>query len=117
MPVSTFRDLVAWQEAMQLVEDVYAPSATLPREERFGLATQMKRAVVSIPSNIAEGARRRRRLTFRYHLEVALGSQGEVEVQLEIAHRLGFIDEARFREASERAETVGRLLTRLIESI
>src|SRR5689334_6797290 len=66
MPVPTFRDLLAWQEALKLVRDVYALSAVLPREERFGLAAQMKRAVVSIPSNIAEGARRRRRLTFRY---------------------------------------------------
>ncbi len=102
---------------MRLVREVYALSAILPREERFGLATQMKRAVVSIPSNIAEGARRKRRLTFRYHLDVALGSQAEVEVQLEIAHRLGFIDDTRFRATRERAERVGRLLTRLIESV
>ena len=102
---------------MQLVRDVYELSATLPQGERFGLAAQMKRAVVSVPSNIAEGARRRRRLPFRNHLEIALGSQGELEVQLELARQLGFIDDARYREVRQRAEAVGKLLSKLLDSL
>jgi four helix bundle protein len=121
MPVSSFRDLVVWQESMQLVREVYELSARLPRDERFGLSSQLRRAAVSIPSNIAEGARRRRRLTFRYHVEVALGSQAEIEVQIEIARQLGFIDEARHDALNEadppRAETVGRMLSRLLDSL
>ena len=97
MAYLTFRDLLVWQQSMLLVREVYALSATLPLDERFGLSAQLKRAVVSIPSNIAEGARRRRPLTFKYHLEVALGSQAEIDVQLEIAKDLGFIDEAAHR--------------------
>jgi len=117
MPTYTFRDLLAWQESMRLVQQVYSVCATLPRDERFGLGAQLKRAAVSIPSNIGEGARRCRRLTFRYHLEVALGSQAEVEVQVEIARRLGFIDEATHQQVLERVEVVGRLLNRLIDSL
>jgi four helix bundle protein len=117
MAVQTFKDLVAWQESMHLVEEVYAVCTTLPKSERFGLEAQIKRAVVSIPSNIGEGARRRRRLTFRYHLEVALGSQAEVEVQVEIARRVGFVDEATYRRIQERIERVGRLLNGLIDSL
>jgi len=113
----TFRDLLVWQESMCLVQEVYAVCATLPRDERFGLGAQLKRAAVSIPSNIGEGARRRRRLTFRYHLEVALGSQAEIEIQVEIARRLGCVDEATHRQVQERVETVGRLLNGLIDSL
>jgi len=102
---------------MSLVQEVYAVCATLPRDERFGLGAQLKRAAVSIPSNIGEGARRRRRLVFRYHLEVALGSQAEVEVQIEIARRLGFIDAVQHTKVQEQAETVGRLLNGLIDSL
>ena len=102
---------------MELVREVYELSATLPLDERFGLSAQLKRAAVSIPSNIAEGSRRRSRLTFRYHLEVALGSQGEIEVQLEIARRLGFVDETRYRAVLRRAEYVRRLLAKLADTL
>jgi four helix bundle protein len=102
---------------MELVRDVYDLSATLPPDERFGLAAQLKRAAVSIPSNIAEGSRRQSRLSFRYHLQVALGSQAEIEVQLEIARRLGFVDESRHSVVLRRTEYVRRLLTRLIDTL
>jgi four helix bundle protein len=73
----SFRDLEVWRESMQLVEEIYRLTAGFPSEERFGLASQLRRAAVSIPSNIGEGARRKRRRPFLYHLEIALGSQGE----------------------------------------
>jgi four helix bundle protein len=114
---STFRNLVAWQQSMELVREVYEVSATLPPDERFGLAAQLKRAAVSISSNIAEGSQRQRRLTFRYHLEVALGSQAEIEVQLEIARRLGFLPEARHREVQRRVDYIGRLLRKLLNTL
>jgi four helix bundle protein len=88
---SSFRDLKVWRDAMTLVEEVYSVSGRFPRTERFGLTSQIRRAAVSIPSNIGEGKRRKRQRAFLHHLDIALGSQGELEVQLEIAQRLGFV--------------------------
>jgi four helix bundle protein len=85
---NSFRDLDVWQESMRLVEDVYRVTAAFPREEKYGLTSQLRSAAVSIPSNIAEGSRRKRIKTYLFHLEVALGSQGEIDVQVEIAERL-----------------------------
>jgi len=76
MPVkSSFRDLHVWQEAMLLVEDVYRLSRRFPPDEKFGLTSQLRRAAVSIPSNIGEGGRRQRRKANLNHLDIALGSQ------------------------------------------
>ena len=89
MPQShAFRNLTVWQLSMDLVERIYASTKRFPADERFGLTSQVRRAAVSIPSNIGEGARRKRQKVYRHHLEVALGSQAEVEVQLELAYRL-----------------------------
>src|SRR5213592_3680915 len=88
---SSFRNLDVWQEAMLLVEDIYRVSRSFPPDERFGLTSQIRRAAVSIPSNIGEGGRRKRRKAHLNHLDIALGSQGEVDVQLEIARRLAYI--------------------------
>ena len=117
MARSTFRDLVVWQQSMHLVKEVYALCATLPADERFGLSSQLKRAAISVASNIGEGARRRRRLTFRSHVEVALGSQAEIEVQVEIARMLEFIDDARHQAMQRRIDVVGRLLNKLLDSL
>ena len=102
---------------MTLVEDVYRITSRFPADERYGLTAQVRRASVSIPSNIGEGKRRKRQRAFLYHLDIALGSQGEVEVQLEIAYRLGLISEKDFRRLSASAAEVGRMLNGLIESM
>ena len=112
---SSFRDLDVWRESMTLVEEIYAVSRTFPPDERFGLTAQLRRAAVSIPSNIGEGARRKRRKAFLYHLDVALGSQGEVDVQVELAGRLGYCTVS--VEIRERIARVGRMLNGLIESL
>ena len=117
VPAQTFRDLVVWQQSMHLVSEVYEVCATFPTEERFVLAAQLKRAAISVASNIGEGARRKRRRVFRYHLEVALGSQAEIEVQAEIARQMGFIDETRYGNLRRRIDLVGRLLNRLLDSL
>ena len=114
---SSFRDLKVWQEAMTLVEEVYAISRNFPAEERYGLVSQVRRAAVSIPSNIAEGWRRKRRKPYVYHLEIALGSQGEVEVQMELAHRLGFCAADDHDRVQQRIERIGRMLNRLIAAV
>ena len=114
---SSFRDLKVWRDAMILVEEVYKLSARFPGTERFGLTSQIRRAAVSIPSNIGEGKRRKRQRAFLNHLDIALGSQGELEVQLELAQRLGFISREDVDPVMNRVAEVGRMLNGLIESL
>ena len=117
MPSSrSFRDLDVWRESMSLVEDVYSITRGFPRDERFGLTSQLRRAAVSIPSNIGEGVRRRCRGDLRYFLRVALGSQGELEVQLEIASRLKYCSDAEYQRLMNRTTAVGRMLSGLLAS-
>jgi len=118
MPSTTsFRDLEVWQESMTLVEEIYELSKSFPREELFGLTSQLRKAAVSIPSNIGEGARRKRRRVTLNHYDIALGSQGEVEVQLEVAKRLGFCSSSDYARLQERVERVGKMLNGLITSV
>jgi len=102
---------------MTLVQEIYSATASFPRYEQFGLTSQLRRASVSIPSNIGEGKRRKRQLVFLNHLEIALGSQAEVEVQLEIAKRVGFLAATDYQRVQAIVEEVGRMLNGLIASI
>ena len=118
MPTNdAFRNLVVWQRSMTLVEEIYNITASFPRSEQFGLTAQIRRASVSIPSNIGEGKRRKKQQVFLNHLDIALGSQGEVEVQLEIAKRVGFIASSDYERLQETVEEVGRMLNCLIASM
>ena len=114
---SSFRNLKVWQFAMTLVEDVYHVTSTFPAQERFGLTSQLRRAAVSVPSNIGEGKRRKREKALANHLDIALGSQGELELQLEIAKRVGFLKEADHNRLQRQTEEVGRMLNGLLTSI
>ena len=102
---------------MLLVEDVYRLSRSFPADERFGLTAQLRRAAVSIPSNIGEGGRRKRRKAHLNYLDIALGSQGEVDVQLEVARRLAFITESEHQKIAARVDRIGRMLNGLISSL
>jgi len=113
----SFRGLKVWQRAMDLVEEIYRTTTGFPKDERFGLTAQLRRAAVSIASNIGEGKRRKRQRAFLYHLDVALGSQGEVDVQTEIARRVGFIDARTQRRLQLQIDEVGRMLNGLITSM
>lgn len=86
--MQTFRDLIVWQKSVELAKQVYILTQQFPPGERFGLASQMQRAAVSIPSNIAEGKLRGSPKEFTYFLRIAFGSGGELETQIEIAKRL-----------------------------
>jgi len=114
---SSFRGLKVWQRSMTLVEEIYSATSSFPRHEQFGLTSQIRRASVSIPANIAEGKRRKRQLVYLNHLDVALGSQGEVEVQLEIAKRVGFLASHDYDRIQAIVEEVGRMLNGLIASV
>ena len=115
MPAQSYRELRVWRESMALTLDVYQICGAFTNDERFVLTAQLTRAAISLPSNIAEGARRRRLRPFVLHLEMALGSQAEVEVQLELAKLLGFIASADYERLQERADKIARMLNRLID--
>lgn len=91
MGIKSFRDLRVWQAGMDLVEAIYRISQGFPNHEQYGLTSQMRRAAVSIPSNIAEGHARQYTKEYLYHLSVAQASLAELETQLEISARLGYI--------------------------
>ena len=109
------RELVVWQEAISLVQDVYAATASFPREEIYALTSQMQRAAVSVPSNIAEGAARRTRAELTQFIGVAQGSLSELDTQAEIAVRLGYL--APDHEVFVRMDRVFSLLLGLARSI
>ena len=117
MAVLTFRDLVAWQRSMDLVVDVYNLTRQFPREELYGLTGQLRRAAVSVPSNIAEGQGRGVGNEFRHHLRIGQGSLQEAETQLLIAERLDFVKKDQLLPIMARADEVGRLIRGLHQSI
>ena len=113
----SFRGVKVWREAMTLVEEASKASARFPADERFGLTAQLRRAAVSVPSNIGEGKRRKHERAYLHHLDIALRSRGEVEVQLELALRLGVLPEPQYRKIQSRVEAVGKMLNALIEAL
>lgn len=115
--VSSYRDLVVWQRAMALVSAVYKLTRSFPEPERFGLTSQVRRAAVSIPSNIAEGQGRLATKEFRQFLGVARGSLKEVETQLLIGVDLGYASEEEITACLDLANEVGRMLNALIKAL
>lgn len=110
---NTFRDLKVWNLAMDLSVLVYALTADFPKQETYGLSSQMRRASVSIASNIAEGKARSSRRDFRQFVTIAIGSNWELQTQLALARRLRFIDPARITEAETLCHEVARMLNGL----
>ena len=115
--VSTYRDLKVWQKSMTLVKDIYEATKDFPPEEKFGLVSQMNRASVSIPSNIAEGFGRRSNKEFKRYLNISSGSLYELQTQIELVQMLKFIEQDKFMELYESSREVERMLTALIRSI
>jgi four helix bundle protein len=108
------RDLIAWQEAMNLAEGIYQQTEDFPKRETYGLAAQIRRAAVSIPSNIAEGAARNSSRELFHYLGIAIGSLAELETQVELAARLGYI--SKDPAALIQVRRVGRLVNALRNS-
>ena len=103
--------LEAWQQAMRLVKAIYGQTQSFPKEEMYGLTQQMRRAAVSIPSNIAEGAARHGAREYAHFISIARGSLSEIETQLQIAQMLGYCNES--ESLNENLDQLGRLLTGL----
>ena len=111
-----YRELIVWQKSMALADEVYALARLLPKEEQFGLSSQLRRAAVSVPSNIAEGHGRQTEKDFKQFLSIAKGSVYEIETQLMICLRQGFVTENQAEAARSLCDEVGKMLTRLISS-
>ena len=108
------KDLILWQKAMVLAKDVHRLTTELPRHELFGLSSQLRRAAVSIPSNVAEGAARRTTREFMSFLHIARGSFAELETQLHLAVSIGYLTDAALAPVLGRLDEVGRLLNAVI---
>lgn len=115
--IRSYRDLLVWQEAMVLAELTYALSASLPGDERFELSAQMRRAAVSIPSNIAEGYARDSKAAYAQYLKIARGSLRELETQVLLSGRLKLAESTRSEPVLAQCDRVGRLLHGLIRSL
>ncbi len=116
-PIRSYRDLEVWQLSIELVEEIYKLAKVFPDDEKFALTSQIRRAVVSVPSNIAEGCGRNTRKEDLRHLSIANGSLREVETQLIIAGRVGYLSPDNAEHARSLLQSVGRLLTALRKSL
>ena len=113
----SYRDLVAWQKSMKLAKLIYKATASFPSDERFGLTAQMRRAAVSIPSNIAEGQARFSKREFQHFLRNAKGSLAELETQITLAAELEFLKAEAAKELLRVCDEIGRILAGLLASL
>jgi four helix bundle protein len=116
MAINSYEDLLVWQLAMRLSTEVSNAASRLPSREQYGLASQLRRAAASIPSNIAEGSVRPTR-AYINHLSIALGSEAELKTQLRLAVRMNYMTEAELEPLLALTGEVGRMLRGLIKSL
>ncbi len=114
---SSYRDLIAWQKSIELVPAIYQLTKTFPHDELYGLTTQLRRAAVSVPSNIAEGQGRKSNGEFRHFLYTAVGSLMEIETQLIIAGKLGYARQPAVEDLLSSTAELGRILNGLIAAV
>jgi four helix bundle protein len=113
MTIKSYKDLKIWQVAIDMVVDIYKLTGKFPRNESFGLASQIQRAMVSIPSNIAEGHARGTSREFHHFLSITLGSTAELETQLIIAAKLDYLELTTANEMLERVDKLGKMIRAL----
>lgn len=112
-----YKKLQVWQKAIDLAVEIYKITEKLPKQEQYGLISQINRAVISIPSNIAEGAGRNSNKEFNNFLGYSLGSSFELDTQLTISNRLNYIDDLSFKKAEEELTTIQNMLVKLKNSL
>ena len=115
--IKSYKDLQVWQKGMELAEEIYRLAKLLPNEELYVMSDQMRRAAVSIPSNIAEGYQRSSDKDFQRYLYIAKGSNAELETQLMLSIRLNYISEEEARKALELTERVAKMLNAFIAKL
>jgi four helix bundle protein len=111
------RKLIAWQESIEMVKRIYVITSKFPETEKFGITSQLRRATVSVPCNIAEGAGRNTKKEFRNFLYISSGSSSEVDTLLFISEKLGYLKDFEFKNLESLNDKVGALLNGLIRSI
>jgi len=115
--INSYEDLIVWQRAIELVITTYEFTSHFPKEEMFGLISQMRRASISIPSNIAEGSRRGSRKDFRHFSLNAFGSGAELETQIKISKKLGFLPETDYSKVDALLGEVMKMLNKMIGNL
>jgi four helix bundle protein len=116
-PIMSYRDLRVWQDAMALAESCYRATRGFPKEEMFGLTSQIRRSAASIPANIAEGHGRAHTQTFVQYLRISQGSLKELETHLMLAERVGMANRSQVEPLLEACEVLGKMLQSLITSL
>lgn len=112
--IVSYKELIVWQKAMDLCEEIYLVTNGFPKSELYGLISQIRRCCVSIPSNIAEGQRRGYKQEYIQFLRIAYGSGAELETQLLIAQRIGYLKQNEFDELNNLLEEIMKMLNKLI---
>jgi len=115
--IKTYRDLDIWKKGIELVKKVYVMTGKFPKEETYGLSSQMRRSAISVPSNVAEGFRRYHNKEYRQFLYIALGSCAESETQATISKELNYISSEKEKELLEMLDHVSRMITNLIKKL
>ena len=115
--IESFRDLLVWQKSMTLAQGVYGITVAFPKEEQFGLVSQLRRCAVSIPSNIAEGYGRQSLSDYIRFLRISRGSLFELQTQLELSFNLGFLGKEHFDKRILLAHEIAKMLNSLIASL
>lgn len=115
--MSTFRNLLVWQKSMELVTKMYSSTQKFPKEELFGLTSQIRRSAVSIPSNIAEGYGRDSNKEYLRFLNISIGSLFELQTQIEIAKNIMYLNEKDFNDLYENSREIERMLVSFIKKI
>ena len=115
--IKSYRDLNVWQKSIDLVEEIYKLSQEFPREELYGLTSQLRRSAVSVPSNIAEGQERRKSGDYKRFLHIALGSLAEAHTQLIIANRLNYLQKEELVKLEDHIGQIQRMTHSLIKNL
>jgi four helix bundle protein len=115
--IKRFNDLKIWQKGIEIVTDIYRLTKKIPKEELYGLTSQIRRSAISIPSNIAEGFRRHHNKEYMQFLYIALGSCAELETQISIAKILKYINEDEEKEMIEKLDHICRMTSNLIKKL
>ena len=117
MKSTNYKDLIVWQRAIDLATWIYSLTSRFPKEELYGIVSQMRRAAVSIPSNIAEGQSRQHKTEFIQFLSIAKGSLSELETQLLIVNKLGYVKDDDFKEGCNKVDDLNKLLYSLVRKL
>lgn len=115
--MTSVRNLEVWKKSVDLVVDCYRATSKFPRSETYGLSSQLQRAAVSVPANIAEGRARTHSKEFLQHLNIAYGSLAELETHIEVSHRLGYVTEPGANRLFAQTAEIGRMLNGLRRSV